>query len=415
MIWHPADTYQKLERARQAGDYSSAIKFCYDLINWSPELSDPRLLLSSLFFEMDQPDTAEMALLPLFKTGKPISNELKMSLQHMVSLQGRDHDAYEILSRMAEPSPYQQMAYGLQSLKLGLFNQGFSIMDFEQVLEVAHGREYELDIDRSKRLRIDMFFRTSVAKKTILILNDGGIGDEFCFIRFASTLKHSAKAKKVIVACREELIPIFKTVDGIDDAISLLRINEASFDHYIPSQSLPSLLTWNGYQIIHDFNISIIPPYLYTHEHPIKAANEIGIHWQGSSITPDNDRRTLDPLALLAAIPKGFTPISFQRDEGAEKTPQGLKVANMSTWHDTIMALRRLNLLITSDSAIAHVAGAMGLPTFVFVPTGGYHIWGSHEIKEPCQWYPSTVVFHQSKYKDWSKQYEGLIKICSSL
>jgi tetratricopeptide (TPR) repeat protein len=238
----------------------------------------------------------------------------------------------------------------------------------------------------------------ALAGKTILLHAEQGLGDTIQFARYAPLV--AAQGAKVVLEVQPELKAMLSRLDGV---AAVVARGEAPppFDVHCPLGSLPLALKTE---------LPTVPapiPYLATDDgHLSQWSAQIGalpppriaVAWAGNP-AHDNDRNrsiTLSTLAPLLAMPASF--ISIQRELRGDETAQlgaqprlthlGGALADFS---DTAAVLALCDLLITVDTAPAHLAGAMGRPVWVLVP-----------FAPTTPWYPTARVFRQPALGDWS-------------
>lgn len=248
--------------------------------------------------------------------------------------------------------------------------------------------------------------------QTILLCAEQGFGDTLQFIRYAPLLQ--GLGAKVVVLSPRSLVPLLSRCRGIDQLCG----DEASlpeFDCYISLLSLPGVF---------QTTIATIPanvPYLFADEslveswkaklEPIRGLR-VGINWQGRG--GDGDFRLRDlplqELAKLAEIP-GVQLISLQRGEAREQllaNAPRLPIVDLGdeidtangAFMDTAAIMRSLDLVITSDTAVAHLAGGLGVTVWMGLPLVPNWRWFLNRSDSP--WYPTMRVFRQTRANDWS-------------
>jgi ADP-heptose:LPS heptosyltransferase/Flp pilus assembly protein TadD len=251
------------------------------------------------------------------------------------------------------------------------------------------------------------------AGRTVLVYTEQGLGDMIQFIRYARLLKQ--RGATVIVEALEPLLPLFSTCAGID------RLVEAGtpvpdFDVHAPLMSLPRLL---------GTTLASIPGQVpYLRADPQRAAGvaariaevqelKVGINWRGNpSHAVDHLRSvSLAEFAPLAAV-EGVRLYSLQKGPGREELDQwgkrwGLTELVDAELHlpegaflDTAAAMANLDLVISIDSAPAHLAGALAVPVWVALST--VVDWRWFMEREDTPWYPSMRLFRQGKLGDWA-------------
>jgi ADP-heptose:LPS heptosyltransferase len=136
---------------------------------------------------------------------------------------------------------------------------------------------------------------------------------------------------------------------------------------------------------------------------------KIGIRWSGSPLFEHQQFR-LFPAEKIINLYKDNEHIQFyslQRDTDLRELPDEISDLQhlIISWEDTVACIQNLDLVITSCTSIAHIASAMGKPTWVIVPLLPYHIWANGDKHSP--WYEdSTRVFRQKKFGKWEDTFE---------
>src|SRR2546426_786091 len=242
--------------------------------------------------------------------------------------------------------------------------------------------------------------------RTILLYAEQGLGTTIQFIRYAPLV--ARRGGRVIVACQPELVRLLASVDGTAQVVSE-RASLPDFDLHAPLLSLPRII---------GTTLETIPsqcPYLSPPESSsvkVEATPDVklkvGIVWAGLPIHR-NDRNRSCPLSYfleLAELP-GVAVYSLQKQPRAtglgEVTP-GMAVNNLSDqigdWADTAAAICQLDLVLTVDTGVAHLAGALGRPVWVLLPHVGVD-WRWMDGREDSPWYPSMKLFRQKVPGDW--------------
>ena len=253
--------------------------------------------------------------------------------------------------------------------------------------------------------------------KRLLIWSEQGLGDSLQFIRYAEDVKK--QGAHVMVLCPASLSGILATNPYVDEV--RLVAHDADFDFHIPMMSLPFM-----------FNTAVetIPaktPYLFvTPEYRKKWATrlanhdgfKVGLVWAGNprkgkiNLTQVDKRRSMElrqmlPLLDIAAneIPS-LQFFSLQMDEAAKQIEElGLHsriinpMPDVQDFMDTAAIMEKLDLLISVDTSVVHLAGAMGKPVWVLSRHDA--CWRWLENREASPWYPSARVFGQPQMNDW--------------
>jgi tetratricopeptide (TPR) repeat protein len=253
-----------------------------------------------------------------------------------------------------------------------------------------------------------------LAGRTILLHAEQGLGDVLHFIRYAPLVKE--RGGRVTVECAGSLARLLAGCPGIDRLVAR-GTDLPAFDVHAPLLSLPGILGTTPATV--PANV----PYLFADDQLVEqwrrevggaGGFKVGIGWQGN---PKPDRagagRRAIPLAqfrALAGLP-GVRLFSLQKGPGAEQLHQGpdhLPVTDLGprldetagAFMDTAAVMRNLDLVVSSDTALAHLAGALGVPVWVALPFAPHWCWQLGRADSP--WYPTMRLFRQAEPCDWS-------------
>ena len=246
-----------------------------------------------------------------------------------------------------------------------------------------------------------------VAGKTVLLTREQGLGDALQFVRFARPL--SARGARVVIEALPPIANLLATAPGITEVV----VGDASthaHDYHLPLLSLPHVLGSERSDIV------IHGPYLRTNsERRAEIAPAIarlrdgkpgvGLAWSGAP-NNTNDRRRSCSLALLAPLltRSDITWFSLQKD-GVEKEMVNVtgqdRMIVLDARNDldgTALMIEALDLVVTVDTSIAHLAGALGKPVWVMLAYAADWRWGYGKC---TTWYPTVRLFRQSTAGDW--------------
>jgi tetratricopeptide (TPR) repeat protein len=281
----------------------------------------------------------------------------------------------------------------------------------------AGWEEYEWRLRRPSavlpRVALPVWNGSSLTGRTVLLCLEQGYGDVFQFVRFAAPLKQ--RGATVVLWCPAELVELLSSCPGLDQVTS--GNPPVGCDCYVMLLSLPHRLG-----ITLD-NIPANVPYLSPPErlrHSFRDLADlpglkVGIAWQGNPAHPEDRMRSvrLEEFAPLAEVP-GVSLVSLQKGPGAEQLAlfaQRRLVLDLgprlADWSDTAAALNRLDLVISVDSAVAHLAGALGKPTWVALRSASEWRWLLD--REDSPWYPSLRLFRQTRPGDWTSVFSRIV------
>ena len=254
--------------------------------------------------------------------------------------------------------------------------------------------------------------------KTILVYAEWGFGDALQFLRYVPLVDERAAGAKVLIEVHHNMVPLLEE-SGFANVVD--RGGAArEFDYQVPLLSLPAVF---------ETSLATVPdqtPYILAKPQRIERWRQrlfgidgfkIGIHWQGSPAY-SNDRHRSMSLSHFKALAQvaGVRLISLQKGAGTEQIAQlsesfsVIELAGMDdeggAFMDSAAVMKNLDLVITSDSAIAHLAGAMAVP--VWVALGFAPEWRFLLDREDSPWYPSMRLFRQAALDDWPELFERI-------
>jgi tetratricopeptide (TPR) repeat protein len=336
----------------------------------------------------------------------PRSADAHVNLGLVLERQGRVDEATNCYRRAMELDPNcgeAHLNYAMVLLRGGQFAQGW--------------REYEwrLRCDRSReRPRAGpRWSGEPIAGRTILLGDEQGLGDSMQFVRYAEALKQ--RGARVIVECRPQLASLFESCPGVD-AVVATGTPLPEYDVHALLASVPGV--WGTALESIPANV----PYLFPaaalvekwkQELGAVEAFKVGIAWQGNPHNKTDSYRSipLESFARLAGT-AGVRLYSVQMGAGREQLAR-LTTAPISDlgdrlgdFHNTAAILCNLDLVITCDSAPAHLAGALGLPVWVALAHLADWRWMLERTDSP--WYPTMRLYRQSRRGDWHEVFERI-------
>ncbi len=255
--------------------------------------------------------------------------------------------------------------------------------------------------------------------KTLLLRWEQGFGDVIMFVRYAPMVK--ARGVRVLLEVLEPLVDLMATCPGIDEVI---RDGDPipPFDLQLPLLSLPWIFQTDLNSIPADIPYLSVPEKVPHREgidrilDATKGYTRVGLAWVGRPRSGKFPVRSVPPALLkpLAAIP-GVAWHSFQVEPGGEQPfpgiiPIGPVVRN--SFSDTAHALLGMDLVITVDTALAHLSGALGIPTLLLAHT--FADWRWLMGRDDSPWYPTMRIYRQPEPGDWTRVIERVVADLSS-
>lgn len=246
---------------------------------------------------------------------------------------------------------------------------------------------------------------STLAGRTILLHAEQGFGDAIQFVRYAPLV--SQRGGHVVLECHPQLVSLFQSVYGVQTAVPF-GAPLPHFDCQIPLLSLPYLFK-TSLQTIPAHCPYVSVPDRYREKWSVLTATKpksrrIGLAWSGKSYPDPLRTCRLDELAALSV--GEITFFSLQLGEGAEQAaspPPGMNLIDLTSeiadFADTAALIEQLDLVISIDTAVAHLAGALGKPAFVMLPYAPDWRWMLDRSDSP--WYPGMTLYRQDVSGDW--------------
>src|SRR5262245_11281648 len=334
-----------------------------------PMLAEAHLNLANCVFQMDRMDDAATHCREALRLN-PKSADAHTTQGAMLLRQGRFDEALAAFDEAVRLKPDHATAHFNRSMVLllrGDFANGWP--------------EYKWRW-KCREFVLEPFARAfwdggDIAGKTILLHAEQGLGDTMQFIRYAPLVKR--RGAKVIVAVPSALLPLLRPCAGIDELVTR-EGNMPDSDVDAPLLDLPAIFGTRRENIPADI------PYLFADEWLVAQWREelssinafkVGIAWQGSTKNPVDRLRSI-PLEQFAPLARpGVQLISLQKGPGIEQLERvRFPVIDLGSrfdetagpFMDTAAVMKNLDLVITTDTAIVHLAGAMGVPVWVALP-----------------------------------------------
>jgi len=259
----------------------------------------------------------------------------------------------------------------------------------------------------SRRFRQPLWTgKENIEGATILLYAEQGFGDAIQFVRFTPLV--AARGARVVLGVHRPLKRLLQTVDGVSQVVADGEPLPA-FEWHAPLMSLP---------LAFGIRLETIPasvPYLRAESHLIErwaerlgphARLRVGVAWCGSPTLAHDHRRSV-PLHALAPIfyaDADFVCLTNAVREGDREEMSRLGVRflgdDLTDFAETAALASLMDLVISVDTSIAHLAGSLGLPLWLLIPDPPEWRWLLY--REDSPWYPTARLFRQTTPGDWT-------------
>lgn len=241
--------------------------------------------------------------------------------------------------------------------------------------------------------------------KTLMVRYEQGLGDAIQFVRYLPQAR--SRCGRLVLFCPNTLMPLFEGMCGLDEMVD--DPIKGNWDFAIGLMSMPAIF---------GTTLDTIPsnvPYLRTKPEKaefwsarrVAGKFNVGLAWAGN---PSNQRDKQRSMKLADFVPlgqiAGLALHSLQVGSGAEQVknpPQGLEIADwvgeLKDFSDTAGLIANLDLVISIDSAVAHLAGALGKSVWLLLPD--WPDWRWMFGRDDSPWYPTMRIFRQTTAGDW--------------
>jgi tetratricopeptide (TPR) repeat protein len=252
----------------------------------------------------------------------------------------------------------------------------------------------------------------SIQGKVVLLHAEQGYGDTLQFCRYASLV--AARGARVILGVPSALQSLMRSLEGVAQVVT--QGAPPPFDHHCPLLSLPLAF---GTELA-----SIPAPRRYLSADPGARARwgarlgprtgpRIGLVWSGSATHTNDLNRSIALESVLPLTQYGAQFVSLQKEIRGLDAPAFARAPNIRRFGDELIdfadaaaLVSELDLVISVDTSIAHLAGALGKPVWILLPYVADWRW--LQEREDSPWYPSARLFRQPAARDWGSVIERL-------
>jgi len=409
------------------GQMKNAVTAYQNAINLQPGYSDALNNLGLMLYDQDMLEESVILFQQAIRSKPDLTNawyNLGMALQ----AQGRSTEAIEAYDQVLQVSPDSAETHFNRSISLlltGNFEEGWD--EYEWRFRPS-GKKMG-GVSEKHLMRWD---GASLNQKRLLVNDEQGIGDTLQFIRYLPMLKEQGGT--VIFETSKPLQTLLEKFAGLDELVvpSSGGMSNIEFDFFVPLMSLPGIFNtnletipdripyifannekvklWQDRINQHTFNVGIVwagTPTANYGQAGLSGLEHVNLAWAGNPVNKTAASRSnrLEYFRPLSKIP-GVQLYGLQKGAGAKQVRQmsaAIDVINLGEkfkdFSDTAGVIENLDLVVTVDTSVAHLAGAMGKPVWVLIPLVPDWRWMLERDDSP--WYPSMRLFRQHIRGEW--------------
>ena len=249
----------------------------------------------------------------------------------------------------------------------------------------------------------------NIRGRTILLYAEQGLGDTIQFARYASVL--AQRGARVIIQCEHALARLLETIEGVDEVVAALDSGHGA-DYYASLLSLPMLCKTTPTEIPgpspYISASGAMPAAANIRARRVAGKRRVGLVWAGNPDHKQDRKRSLHLGQLIAVLGRDdlevySLQIGAAAAQIAELTDAVRPISvfdDVRPLDDVASALKNLDLLISVDTSLAHLAGALAVPVWTLVSY--FPDWRWMLDRSDTPWYPSMRLFRQPKPNDWA-------------
>ena len=395
-----AEPHNNLGMLMQAlGSDERALHHYRQALKFAPKSIEIRYNLALFAQERERLEEALQGYAELLRL-QPDHAEASNNLGNTLLALGRPREAAMSYRQTLTHDPHSVEAHwnlGLVQLLLGQFDEGW----------VGHEWRFGQKDTTPRSFPQPMWDGSALGGRRILLHAEQGLGDTLQFVRYAPLVQQ--RGGFVVLECQEPLLRLLGGVRGVDRLVAKGH-PLPDFDCHAPLLSLPGIFRTT---------LDTIPatvPYLQVNSAEVarwrkiirshagmKSALKVGVTWAGNPRHKNDRNRSISGVELSALA--GLDDTMFFGLQKAAAGAPDLKMVELldesSDFLDTAAILLNLDLLISVDTSVAHLAGALGRPVWTMLPFAPDWRWMLDRPDTP--WYPSMRLYRQARRKDWAE------------
>ena len=372
-------------------------------IDLDPGIAQVHLNHGALLIGLKQLDAAEAAFTTAILL-EPASPAGWSNLGGLYAGMKRDAES-ELCCRqaLARDSGHAKARFNLANvlLRQGRFGEGWACLESRQS-----------GVPLAAHFQCPRWNGEPLAGQSMVLACEAGLGDMIHFVRYATVIKNKGVSRLTLV-CPAALKALFSTVPGVDEILTLEEdVPRTGWDYWAPILSLPlHCATDLASMPAHLPYVSVPAQHARRWDAAFPATGvRVGLVWKGNPKFENDADRSLPGLHTLLALAqvKGVSFVSLQKGAGEQEAahpPDGLQLWDASPqlgdFADTAALIVNLDLVISVDTAVAHLAGALNKPCWLLLPHYNTD-WRWLEQRSDSPWYPGVMrLFRQAPGGGW--------------
>lgn len=409
---HQPSVYNLASLYNVTGDRDSAYRMFKEAIRMDPTHNLSKVAMAEVCRKMGRVDEA-MSLLEKVLAQEPDCLPAISAQSILYYDMGRLAEASEWNAKALDASPHDthlMLNKALLGMTYGRWPEFWSC--YEECLSYGPHNGRMRNLNRANSWQGD-----TKEGKTLLVVSDQGNGDAIQFGRFLGEARKLGNFKKLVYLVQPDVKPIVSKFPGVDEAAGFGERERIERDEFTSLLGIMRVLRVAPDSCSRDIPVMADPLLTDIWQHRIEAACpksnklKVALCWGGDPMHGNDTNRSISLAQLLPLTQvDGIQLLSFQVGKPADQLnvlynmEPRIDVPELGSllrdYADTAAALSQIDLLITVDTSILHLAGAMGVRTFALITNPPEWRWGLSGSS--TNWYPSVELFRQTQSKDWT-------------
>ncbi len=410
--------YENLARVyNEKNEFQSTIKILEEAVSDGFDSFEIYFLLALAYKNNIEYDKSEKSYLKALEIN-PKSEKALFNLASLYLFLNKPEKAVEFFKKCLEITPDDKEV--LYFISLGYFR----LKNYETGMKFFENRLCRNTAITSQQVTYPHLMKKAhiwqgedISNKTLYTYYEAGFGDMIMFARYLPELQK--RCKKIIMKPQKALSQLFRdNFPDIDFMDVFYEENKIDFDYHIPFLSVPYVLQLDNKEIFmrHDKYLKAMPDKVKFFKEKFFNNDKfkIAIKWQGNTYYETDRVINVEAFAPLFDLPdvKIYSAQTFEGSEEFEKLASKYDITNLAeSFKDfsyTAGALENVDLVISSDSSLAHLAGAMGKPCIILLPYN--YNWRWHIDLGHCDWYDSVKLFRLGPKENWNELMQRVVK-----